>query len=97
MSPSEASRSSSGRSPPRFDFSPAVVSADDVEAWISWELGIDREQARCPSDLVAEVGAWITCTADSRDRISAEVELAVEVVWPPEPRPSQPSGADDSA
>jgi hypothetical protein len=46
-------------------FSPAVVSADDVEAWISWELGIDREQAHCPSDLVAEVGALITCSADS--------------------------------
>jgi hypothetical protein len=31
------------------DFSPAVVSADDVGAWISWELGIDREHAGCPA------------------------------------------------
>jgi hypothetical protein len=59
------------------DFSPAVIAADDVERWISWELEVDREQARCPGDLVAEEGAWITCTAGSRDRTSSEVEVTL--------------------
>jgi hypothetical protein len=90
------------------DFSPGVVAVDDVEGWIAWELHFDRLRVSCAGDLVAEVGAWVTCSAGAGDHVSSEVEvkvlevrdedveLAVEVVSRPEPRSPQSRGRSNS-
>ena len=59
------------------------VSAEDVEAQMLSELkdvdGQGPDDASCPDDLEAEVGASITCTATSGDE-TFEIEAVVTAV-----------------
>lgn len=61
----------------------STVSAEDVEAQMMSELkdvdGVGPDEASCPDDLKAEVGASVTCTATSGDE-TFDIEAVVTSV-----------------